>query len=161
VLLARQADVFVPGHDVRAAQGLGRIVEAHQARIIRCDPDRQRSGMAPDSPPLIRRQLKDAFQLGEGADARAQLPAPVVPVRRRRVGIEFLIEGPGLCTDREAETFLPGWRFLCFYAVRTDGAGNSGRLYALGPRRRTQIAPSQELKIHRYLMTLFFSLAPR
>ena len=56
VVLARQPDIFVAGHDVGPAQRLARVAQAHQAGIIRRDADRERALVARDGAMLIRRK---------------------------------------------------------------------------------------------------------
>jgi hypothetical protein len=140
---------------MRAAQGLGWIVETHEACVIGRDTDRERAGVARDRIMLILGEREDSAELGEGADTGPQLPAPIVPFGGRSFGVKAAIEGPGLRIDWEAECFLPGGRldrgsadFFFLYGI----LGNRGGTSSLMPRRRAKIAPSQELEIHRYLI---------
>ena len=154
--LARHAHIFVARHDVRAAQRLGRIVEAHQARVIGRDADRQRAFVAPDGARFVVGQAEDARQIVQRADAGAELPVPVVPFGRRGAGIEAAIEGLRLGADGKAQDRLalpgaadPGKRESALsMACRND------RLGAVGPRRRLELAPPQQLETHRRLVTL-------
>ena len=97
-----------------------------------------------------------ALELFETADPVAVLPAPVVPFGGRGVGVEAAIEGPRVAVDGEAEGFLPGGGLERRRGKkgRRIGFSDGGRKrYA--PRWRTKITSSQELEIHRCLMTLF------
>src|SRR5262245_3113680 len=154
VFLAGQADIFVADHDVRAPQGLRRIVKTHEACVIGRDSDRKRASVARHRVVLILGEHEDAAELGEGADAGPQLPAPIVPFGGCGVGVEASIEGPGRWIDGEAECFLPCGRLDRSGAdIAVCGSfGNRGVTRSLMPRRRAKIAPSQELEIHRYLI---------
>src|SRR5262252_3369235 len=106
---------------------------------------------------FVLRELEDAAELVERADAGAHLPAPVIPFGGRRVGVEASIKGPRFGIDGEAESFLPGGRLDRGWAdIGLYGCfRNRGWYWSLAPRGRAKIAPSQELEIHRCLMLLY------
>ena len=108
--LAGRADIFLARHDVRAPQRLGRIVETHEARVIGRDADGQRAFVPADGARFVGRQPEDAREFLQRADARAELPMPVVPVGRGRARIEAAIEGLRLGAHGKAQSrlALPG-----------------------------------------------------
>ena len=86
--LAGRLEIFGADRDMRAAERLQRILARHQARIIRRDAERQRALMADHRVALVVGEHEDALELGERADARARLPAPVVPLGGIDLGID-------------------------------------------------------------------------
>jgi hypothetical protein len=100
--LARRLQIFAADRHVSAAQRLQRVVARHQARIIRGDAERQRSLMADHRVALVRRQLEDALELGKRPDARACLPAPVIPLGELDLRVEALAERARHRPDGEA-----------------------------------------------------------
>ena len=94
--LAGRLEIFGADRDMRAAQRLQRVLARHQARVIGRDAERQRALMADHRVALVVGQHEDALELGERADARARLPAPVVPLGGLDLGIEALAEGARL-----------------------------------------------------------------
>ena len=113
VVFAGAVDIFRARHDVRAAQRFARVVQAHQAGVIGRDAHGQRAFMALDGGALVLGQPEDARQLFQRADAGADLPAPVVPFRRRGAGIEAAIECAGIWSYGEAKR---GFIFCRCYA---------------------------------------------
>src|SRR5205085_10627792 len=143
-------------HDVRAAQRLGRIVAAHQARVIGRDAYRQRPLVAADGGALVRRQFEDTGEFCQRTDAGAKLPMPVVPFRGGRPRIEALIELARFGTHRKAQRrqFRPAANprdLCCFFSL---AAATAARLGTHGPQRRLEFSPPQHLQTHRRLMTL-------
>jgi len=104
-------------------QGLGGIVQPHQARIIGRDADGQRALVALDRAPLILRQKEDARQLLDVADAGAELPVPVIPVAARGAGIEAAVEIFGFGIDGEAQGGLLRLDLLEFCRFLEMGTG--------------------------------------
>ena len=100
--LAGRLQIFGADRDMGAAQRLERVFARHQARVIGRDAERQRALMADHRVALVVRQHEDALELGERADARARLPAPVVPLGELDLGIEALAEGARQRPDGEA-----------------------------------------------------------
>jgi hypothetical protein len=92
IRLAREAHILVAGHDVGSAQRFRRIVARHEAGVVGRDPDRQRTLVTADGGALILRKREDAGQLIERANARPELPMPVVPFGGGGTGTESLIE---------------------------------------------------------------------
>ena len=100
--LARRLEIFAADRDMGAAERLHRILARHQARVIRRDAERQRTLMADHRVALVVGQHEDALELGERADARPGLPAPVVPLGGLHLGVKALAEGARERADREA-----------------------------------------------------------
>ena len=100
--LARRLQIFGADRDVGAAERLERVFARHQARVIGRDAERQRSLMADHRVALVVRQLEDALELGKRADARACLPAPVIPLGELDLGVEALAERARHRPDGEA-----------------------------------------------------------
>jgi hypothetical protein len=86
--LAPRMHELVEHRHVSAPQGLRGIRPAHQARVVRGDPDRQRPAVALHRRALAIGEDEDPLQTGEVTDAVADLPAPVVPVARVGLGEE-------------------------------------------------------------------------
>jgi hypothetical protein len=100
--LARRLEILVADRDMGAAERLCRILPRHQARIIWRDAERERTLMADHGLALVLRQDKHPLKLGERADARARLPAPIVPLGGIHLGVIALAEGARERPDGEA-----------------------------------------------------------
>src|SRR6476646_7096321 len=100
--LARSLQIFGAHRHGGAAERLERVFARHQARVIGGNAEWQRSLVADHRVALILRQLEDALELGKRPDARACLPAPVIPLAELDLGVEALAERAGHWPDGEA-----------------------------------------------------------
>ena len=158
--LARQPHILVARHDVCAPQRFERVLPPHKTCVIRRDANRQRPLVPADRRALVLGEFEDAGEFGKRADARAELPVPVIPLGGRCAGMEALIKFPRLRADRKTQRRQPGSaadpryfpHFFCLFAGTVVRPGTHG------PQRRLEIPPPQHLQTHRRLMTLH---APR
>ena len=80
-------DELLTDRNMRAAQAGRRTVQRHQARIVRRQPHRQRTGPARDGVAFFVGQDENPLHVSKRFDPVANLPAPIEPVgvgRRRK-----------------------------------------------------------------------------
>jgi hypothetical protein len=92
VCLARGLEILGADWDMCASERLERVIARHKARIVGRDAERQRALVPDHGVALILGKSEDALELGERADTRAGLPAPVIPLGKLDLGKVALAE---------------------------------------------------------------------
>ena len=83
------------GHD-GPTQRLIRIFRVDEGEIIRGHGKRKQVATPDDGVPFVPGEQQEPLGLGQGVDAVAQLPVPVVPLAIGDLGEEAASKGPGL-----------------------------------------------------------------